>query len=178
LISFLKIEVRAIVSVIFVRNNSEMTNRTWNFDGSDTVGTDGAVVKWDDHTYFTITHKGEKYFGELLDDNSEANALTIKINQRIFTIKKKGPLDDLIAAMGLDVPKIKKLKELHAPMPGRIVQIAVSVGQELAVGDEILSLEAMKMENVLKADGIGTVKAILITANQVVDKGDVLIEFE
>jgi biotin carboxyl carrier protein len=63
-------------------------------------------------------------------------------------------------------------------MPGRIVQIAVSVGQELAVGDEILSLEAMKMENVLKADGIGTVKAILITANQVVDKGDVLIEFE
>jgi len=34
------------------------------------------------------------------------------------------------------------------------------------------------MENVLKADGIGTVKAILIEANQVVDKGDVLIEFE
>jgi biotin carboxyl carrier protein len=63
-------------------------------------------------------------------------------------------------------------------MPGRIVQISVEVGQELAVGDEILSLEAMKMENVLKADGIGTVKAILITANQVVDKGDVLIEFE
>jgi len=78
----------------------------------------------------------------------------------------------------LDVPKIKKLKELHAPMPGRIVQISVTVGQELAVGDEILSLEAMKMENVLKADGIGTVKAILIEANQVVDKGDVLIEFE
>jgi biotin carboxyl carrier protein len=63
-------------------------------------------------------------------------------------------------------------------MPGRIVQIAVEIGQELNVGDEILSLEAMKMENVLKADGIGTVKAILIEANQVVDKGDVLIEFE
>lgn len=178
MISFLKKEVRAVVSAIFVRNISEMTNRTWNFDGSDILGTDGAVVKWDDHTYFTITHKGEKYFGELLEDHSDANALTIKINQRIFTIKKKGPLDDLIAAMGLDVPKIKKLKELHAPMPGRIVQISVEVGQELAVGDELLSLEAMKMENVLKADGIGTVKAILIAANQVVDKGDVLIEFE
>jgi biotin carboxyl carrier protein len=36
----------------------------------------------------------------------------------------------------------------------------------------------MKMENVLKAEGIGTVKAILISNQQVVDKGSVLIEFE
>jgi biotin carboxyl carrier protein len=63
-------------------------------------------------------------------------------------------------------------------MPGRIVQVAVSIGQELAIGDEILSLEAMKMENVLKAEGVGIVKAILVNANQIVDKGAVLIEFE
>jgi biotin carboxyl carrier protein len=54
----------------------------------------------------------------------------------------------------------------------------VQVGQELNPGDEILSLEAMKMENVLKAEGIGTVKAILVKADQVVDKGTVMIEFE
>ena len=63
-------------------------------------------------------------------------------------------------------------------MPGRIVNIAVTVGQALEVGDEILSLEAMKMENVLKAEGVGTVKAIHIATNDVVDKGSVLIEFE
>jgi biotin carboxyl carrier protein len=73
---------------------------------------------------------------------------------------------------------VRKLKELQAPMPGRIVNIAVTVGQVLEVGDEILSLEAMKMENVLKAEGIGTVKAIHISTNDVVDKGSVLIEFE
>ena len=87
-------------------------------------------------------------------------------------------MDDLIAQLGLDIPKVKKLKELQAPMPGRIVQLAVSVGQEVQVGDEILSLEAMKMENALKAEGVGVVKAILVSPNQVVDKGAVLIEFE
>jgi biotin carboxyl carrier protein len=100
------------------------------------------------------------------------------VNHRVFAIKKKGPLDDLIAQLGLDIPKIKKLKELQAPMPGRIVHLAVVVGQEVQVGDEILSLEAMKMENALKAEGEGIVKAILVKPNQVVEKGAILIEFE
>ena len=84
----------------------------------------------------------------------------------------------MISALGMDVPKVRQLKELQAPMPGRIVNIAVVVGQELNVGDEILSLEAMKMENVLKAEGVGKVKAISVEANQIVEKGSVLIEFE
>ena len=78
----------------------------------------------------------------------------------------------------MDKPKIQKLKELSAPMPGRIVSVEVNVGQNLDVGDEILSLEAMKMENVLKAEGVGTVKSILIKTDEVVEKGTVLIEFE
>jgi biotin carboxyl carrier protein len=93
-------------------------------------------------------------------------------------LKRIGELDDLIASLGLDKPKLKKLKEIHAPMPGRILEIKISVGQELQVGDDILSLEAMKMENVLKADGFGKVKEILVTANQVVEKGVTLIVFE
>jgi biotin carboxyl carrier protein len=155
-----------------------MANRNWYFDGKEVIGTDGAALRWDDHQFFTLTFKGQKFFGELLENNTESNALTVKINHRVFQIKKKGELDDLISALGLDVPKVRKLKELAAPMPGRIVQIAVSVGQELNLGDEILSLEAMKMENVLKAEGVGTVKAILVQPDQVVEKGSVMIEFE
>jgi biotin carboxyl carrier protein len=155
-----------------------MANRNWYFDGKEVIGTDGAALQWDDHQFFTLTFKGQKFFGELLENNTESNALTVKINHRVFQIKKKGELDDLISALGLDVPKVRKLKELAAPMPGRIVQIAVSVGQELNLGDEILSLEAMKMENVLKAEGVGTVKAILVQPDQVVEKGSVMIEFE
>jgi biotin carboxyl carrier protein len=155
-----------------------MANRTWNFDGKEVIGSEGAVVQWDDHRFFKLTYKGQSFHGEILEDGSENNELKIKVNHRVFSVKKKGELDELIAALGLDIPKVRKLKELQAPMPGRIVQITVEVGQELTIGDEILSLEAMKMENVLKAEGIGKVKAILVKPDQVVDKGSVLIEFE
>ena len=155
-----------------------MANRIWNIDGKETVGVDGAVIKWDDEKFFSLEFGGKVFFGEILEEQTESNRIKLKINHRVFEIKKKGELDDLIAAMGLDIPKIKQLKELQAPMPGRIVNVAVSIGDALEVGDEILSLEAMKMENVLKAEGIGVVKSININNDDIVEKGSVLIEFE
>jgi acetyl/propionyl-CoA carboxylase alpha subunit len=155
-----------------------MVTHNWNFDGQDVPSSDGAVLHWEDHRFFTLTYKGKVFYGELLNDQTESNYLKLKLNHRVFEVRKKGALDELISAMGLDVPKVKKLKELAAPMPGRIVNIAVEIGQELQVGDDILSLEAMKMENVLKAEGVGIVKDIRIATNDVVDKGTVLIEFE
>ncbi|MES2800210.1 MAG: biotin/lipoyl-containing protein [Bacteroidota bacterium] len=155
-----------------------MANRSWNFDAKEVVTSEGAVVKWEDHRFFKLTYKGQSFHCELLEEGSENNQLTIKVNQRVINVTKKGELDELIAALGLDVPKVRKLKELQAPMPGRIVRLSIEIGQELQPGDEILALEAMKMENILKAEGIGKVKAILVTADQVVDKGTILIEFE
>ncbi len=155
-----------------------MTHAKWNFDGQETTASDGAVIKWDNETFFTISYKGNSFFGEVLEENTESNLLKLKVNHRVFTVSKKGPLDELISSLGMDVPKVRKLKELQAPMPGRIVNIAVSVGQEVNVGDEILSLEAMKMENVLKAEGTGIVKEIFAKSDQIVEKGQVIIEFE
>ena len=155
-----------------------MANRVWVIDGVETVGSDGAVIKWDDSRFFTLSYNGQSFSGEILEEKTESNFLKLKLNHRVFEIRKKGELDELISAMGLDVPKVRKLKELTAPMPGRIVNIAVALGQEVEVGDEILSLEAMKMENVLKAEGVGIVKGINIKNEDVVDKGTVLIEFE
>ncbi len=155
-----------------------MAVKTWLFDGEETIGAGGATLKWEDRRFFTIEYKGHVFNGEIVKEDTENNQLEIKINHRVFHIQKQGPLDELIASLGMDKPKVKKLKELTAPMPGRIVSLAVEVGQALEVGDEILSLEAMKMENVLKAEGIGVVKSILVKSDQVVDKGAVMIEFE
>ena len=149
----------------------------WLLDGQKVQSSDGAFVKWYDHTYFLLLHKGKKFHGEIVKDDSENNQLTIKINHRVFQIKRRGELDELIASLGLDVPKIKKLKELKAPMPGRVLKIFVKEGDEIQIGDNVLSLEAMKMENILKAEGIGTVSKICIEEGDVVDKGAVLIEF-
>lgn len=155
-----------------------MANPKWTVDGQEIESGHTTVITWDDHRFFTLVHNGTSFHGEVMDENLENNSLRLKINHRVFEVKKKGPLDDLIASMGLDKPKVRQLKELVAPMPGRIVNIAVEIGQELEVGDEILSLEAMKMENVLKAEGVGKVKSISISTNDVVEKGSVLIEFE
>ncbi|GAB5416840.1 MAG: hypothetical protein Crog4KO_17070 [Crocinitomicaceae bacterium] len=155
-----------------------MANRTWTIDDKEVGFSEGAIVRWETEKYFSLEFNGKTFFGEVMEDATESNRLKVKINHRVFEVSKKGELDDLIKSMGLDKPKVKKLKELQAPMPGRIVNIAVTIGDELNVGDEILSLEAMKMENVLKAEGIGVVKSINIDKNDVVDKGTVLIEFE
>ncbi len=155
-----------------------MQNAKWKFDGLDIPTTEGAFVKWYDERYFLIIYQGKKFYGELVGDNSESNELIIKINHRVFHVKRKGALDDLIASLGMDKPKIKKLNQLTSPMPGRILQIFVKEGQEVSVHENILSLEAMKMENIIKAEGVGKVKEIKIVEGTVVEKGAVLIEFE
>ena len=63
-------------------------------------------------------------------------------------------------------------------MPGRVIAIQIKAGQEVKVGDALLSLEAMKMENTLRAEGQGIVKQVFINEGSVVEKGAVLIEFE
>jgi biotin carboxyl carrier protein len=156
-----------------------MEMSTWKFDGEISSTTSDAVrIQWENATFFSLEHNGKTYHGEVISNRMEEGLLTVKLNHRVFDIRKSGPLDELIASMGLDVPKVRKLKQLKAPMPGRVVGIAVSVGAEVSVGEPLLTLEAMKMENVLKAEGIGVVKSISIEVNQVVDKGSLLIEFE
>ena len=63
-------------------------------------------------------------------------------------------------------------------MPGLLTTLHVSEGDVVEAGQPLAVVEAMKMENVLKAEGIGTVKSIATTPDSVVDKGSVLIEFE
>ena len=150
----------------------------WIFDGKDMPTAGGAAITWHDHRFFDITHNGVVFHGEIVQDQSENRELTIKINHRMFQVKRKGELDEIIASLGFDKPKIRKLKELAAPMPGRVTSIHIELGQEIQPGDPILSLEAMKMENVLKAEGIGVVSAIIIQQGDVVEKGSVLVSFE
>jgi biotin carboxyl carrier protein len=53
--------------------------------------------------------------------------------------------------------------------------LAVSVGDEVALGDRLLSIEAMKMENEVRAPRSGTVEAIAVQAGQGVERGDELL---
>ena len=155
-----------------------MSSHSWKIDGKNEYSNHQGNVIWENDTFFTINYKGQNFHGELLSEELENRKIKVKINHREFIISKDGPLDALIEELGLNKVKIRKLQQLKSPMPGRIVAIAVEIGQEVQVGEELLTLEAMKMENVLKSEGVGIVKSIEINPNDVVDKGAVLISFE
>jgi biotin carboxyl carrier protein len=64
---------------------------------------------------------------------------------------------------------------LKAPMPGRITHVAVAVGARVNPGDTLLVIEAMKMQNEVKAGAAGVVAEIRVEPAQAVNAGDVLV---
>ncbi len=68
--------------------------------------------------------------------------------------------------------------ELHAPMPGLVVQVAVESGQTVEKGETLVILESMKMQNELKSPVAGIVGAIQAQAGQAVDKNALLVEIK
>jgi len=66
--------------------------------------------------------------------------------------------------------------ELHAPMPGLVVQVTVETGQAVEQGETLVILESMKMQNELKSPIAGTVGAIQARAGQAVEKNALLVE--
>jgi pyruvate carboxylase subunit B len=67
---------------------------------------------------------------------------------------------------------------LKAPMPGLIVRVAVQLGDSVVAGQGLVVMEAMKMENELRASAPGRVKAVHTQPGSAVDKGALLIELE
>ncbi len=65
-----------------------------------------------------------------------------------------------------------------APMPGLIVRVHVAVGEAVEAGQPVVVMEAMKMENELRAPAAGTVKAVHASPGKAVEKGAVLVEME
>jgi propionyl-CoA carboxylase alpha chain len=68
-------------------------------------------------------------------------------------------------------------KLIASPMPGLVVAIPVTVGQEVKTGETVAIIEAMKMQNILKAERDGVVKAVSAKAGDPVAADDVLVEF-
>ena len=127
---------------------------------------------------FHILKNQKSYKAEIQSVDYLTKTFTFKINGSIHTAKINDMYDRLIDQLGMKVGVAQKVGDIKAPMPGLVIEVAVAVGQSLTKGDIVLILEAMKMENVIKAAGDGIVKAIHTTKGQPVEKGQLLIEME
>lgn len=67
---------------------------------------------------------------------------------------------------------------LEAPMPGKVIAVKTAPGQAVKKGDELLVVEAMKMENAIRAPRDGTVRSVAAHVGDMVGPGAVLVELE
>ena len=159
-----------------------VNGKTFDIDSSaeETV-VNGNPLKWDlvkiSDGYFHILHENKSYRAEVVSTDADTKTITIKINGRKYPVQLKDKFDLLLEKMGMTNASAGKINNIKAPMPGLIIDLKVQVGDVVKIGDQVLILEAMKMENILKSPGEGTVKNVKVKKGDRVEKGQVLVEF-
>ena len=145
-------------------------------------------LKEGDSDALDIVELGDRSY-HIIDDNRSIRAqvlvsdlgrktYTIQLGSNRYQVQLGDSVDQQIEAMGLSVGKGKLINALNAPMPGLVLEINVATGDTVSEGDQLLILSAMKMENSFLSPRDGVIKAVHISREQAVDKGQLLIEFE
>ena len=147
----------------------------------DAFVVNGRPVRWDITTiqdgYFHILLNHKSYRAEIVERDLQAKRFVFKINGRHYPVLLKDKFDLLLEKMGMNVNAGARVNQVRAPMPGLIIQMNVNDGDVVKSGDTLLILEAMKMENIIKAPGDATVKSVKVSMGEGVEKNQVLIEF-
>ena len=141
-----------------------------------------------------ITIDGTTYSVEVKDINADPIEMTVDGEKVSVTfgaedtatpiqrIETKDVEVDEVSKDDLKVPETPKtvsavgpIKDFTAPMPGMIISIAVKVGDQVVPGDEICVLEAMKMQQTLRAEWTGIVDEIHVETGQQIQGGDKIL---
>lgn len=69
-------------------------------------------------------------------------------------------------------------KTLQAPMPGRVIEVPLNIGDQVEKGTVVLVLESMKMQMQLRSDSYGSISHIAVSPGEYVEKGTLLIRIE
>lgn len=125
-----------------------------------------------------VVFNGKSRTVEVVSVDRDADVCEVLVDGRRFTVAITDAYDALLESMGIEKSGARKVKEVKAPMPGLVLEVAAKPGDEVEEGETLLILEAMKMENALKSPASGKVKSINATQGEAVEKGVVLVEFE
>lgn len=127
---------------------------------------------------FNVIKDNVSFTVEVLELKRAEKKCIVKVNGNEYEIELKDKMDLLLQQMGMNKRATPAAGNLKAPMPGKVLRVDVTEGQSVRKGDSVLILEAMKMENTIKATGEATVKAIHVKAGDTVEKGQVMVEME
>ncbi len=157
--------------------------KTYNIDRkNDTIEINGNSatpdISFQPNGLISVLLNNKSYTAIIESVDTKAKSVSLRVNGQLYTTTIQEPIDLLLSNMGLDLKSMQKAEPVKAPMPGLVLKVLVEPGQQINKGDGLVILEAMKMENILKATGPATVKAIKVTERTAVEKGAVLIELE
>ena len=146
-------------------------------------------------TKYEYTVQGVDYEVEILE--VEGTLAKVVVNGTPFEVELKQPISvgkQILAQQPVDKPAAAKVvgeapkpeaskpevyagdgEKVCSPLPGTITSIEVKVGDAVAVGDTVVVLEAMKMQNNIEAENAGTVTSILVKEGESVMEGAVLV---
>jgi biotin carboxyl carrier protein len=139
---------------------------------------------------YKYTINGNKY--EVVISDITDNIATLTVNGEQYTVEmekkaepekpkpvvRKASSDDVNEGSSAAVSGSVSGTAIKAPLPGVITDICVTEGQEVAAGDTIVVLEAMKMANNLQAEKAGKVTAIVVKVGQSVMEDESLVYIE
>lgn len=124
-----------------------------------------------------VLYQNKSYTIEIVEFIKEDKTAIVKVNGSIYTLKIQDQYDQLLKQLGLDNLAASKIQQIKAPMPGLVLNVLVVEGDEVKKGDNLLVLEAMKMENMIKSPTDGIIKKVEIKKSDKVEKNQLLISF-
>jgi biotin carboxyl carrier protein len=126
---------------------------------------------------YHVIENDRSYRVEVVSFNSSDKTAEIKINTNTYSITAKDQFDVLLDKLGLSSLNSTRVSEITAPLPGMVLKVFVAEGDEVKKGDNLLVLEAMKMENIIKSPADVSIKSIKVKAGDKVEKGQILMGF-
>ncbi len=142
------------------------------FEGKDAIDVDIRKIS---RNRYSILLNGRSYQAVIA---RKKFSYTILINGITYDVEVESSAKKLIKLRNGAMTVDRAHFELRSPMPGMVVRCEVDEGERIMAGDGLVILEAMKMENEIRAPRDGTIKKIHVQDKQIVDKGALLITME
>lgn len=134
------------------------------------------LIALNEHKYHLI-YNNQSINLNIIELSSDRKQATLQINGNIVEVSLEDEFDLLLKNLGMSTKTSKKLNEIKAPMPGLVLRINATVGETIKKGEPLLVLEAMKMENMIKAPEDVTVSKIHVNQAQAIEKSQLLMSF-